>query len=160
MCRDVLQRFLRQEGLGRRCPAMLAPTGTAEKMSATVTGCKAPRASWEQERCPAMLFLPVVPCAAPRALPSVRSITLQLAQDPSSNNLGTTVWDASIVLAKYIEKASWWKYEARGRGGLVWGRCSAVAFGTRCSVACRPPPRCSSHATEQHAQRSGCAALT
>ncbi|KAL4438246.1 hypothetical protein ABPG77_010607 [Micractinium sp. CCAP 211/92] len=33
-------------------------------------------------------------------------ITLQLAQDPSSNNLGTTVWDASIVLAKYIEKNS------------------------------------------------------
>lgn len=32
------------------------------------------------------------------------SITLQLAQDPNSNNLGTTVWDASIVLAKYIEK--------------------------------------------------------
>ena len=26
------------------------------------------------------------------------------AQDPSSEDLGTTVWDASIVLAKYIEK--------------------------------------------------------
>lgn len=34
------------------------------------------------------------------------NITLQLSQDPSSNNLGTTVWDASIVLAKYIEKNS------------------------------------------------------
>lgn len=27
-----------------------------------------------------------------------------LAQDPNSHNLGTTVWDASIVLAKYLEK--------------------------------------------------------
>ena len=33
-------------------------------------------------------------------------IDLQLAQDPNSSNLGTTVWDASMVLAKYIEKAS------------------------------------------------------
>ncbi len=32
------------------------------------------------------------------------SIEFQLAQDPSSHNLGTTVWDASIVLAKYLEK--------------------------------------------------------
>ena len=31
-------------------------------------------------------------------------VTLQLNQDPSSQNLGTTVWDASIVLAKYLEK--------------------------------------------------------
>lgn len=27
-----------------------------------------------------------------------------MSQDPSSLNLGTTVWDASIVLAKYLEK--------------------------------------------------------
>lgn len=27
-----------------------------------------------------------------------------LSQDPNSHNLGTTVWDASIVLAKYFEK--------------------------------------------------------
>lgn len=33
-----------------------------------------------------------------------RSVTLRLAQDPSSENLGTTVWDASIVMAKYFEK--------------------------------------------------------
>lgn len=33
-------------------------------------------------------------------------IDFQLAQDPNSSNLGTTVWDASMVLAKYIEKAS------------------------------------------------------
>ncbi|GMH33697.1 hypothetical protein BSKO_01531 [Bryopsis sp. KO-2023] len=30
----------------------------------------------------------------------------RLSQDPNSENLGTTVWDASIVLAKYLEKNS------------------------------------------------------
>lgn len=35
---------------------------------------------------------------------TVFNIEFQLAQDPSSHNLGTTVWDASIVLAKYLEK--------------------------------------------------------
>ena len=39
------------------------------------------------------------------SLPILCSIDFQLAQDPNSSNLGTTVWDASIVLAKYIEKA-------------------------------------------------------
>ena len=32
--------------------------------------------------------------------------TLRLAQDPNSQNLGTTVWDASIVLAKWLEKVT------------------------------------------------------
>lgn len=32
--------------------------------------------------------------------------TLRLYQDPSSYNLGTTVWDASVVLSKYIERES------------------------------------------------------
>lgn len=27
-------------------------------------------------------------------------------QDPASHNLGTTVWDASIVLAKFLEKGA------------------------------------------------------
>eukprot|EP00775_Hariotina_reticulata_P006641 gene6641-6867_t len=31
-------------------------------------------------------------------------MTLRLAQDPNSDHLGTTVWDASIVLAKFFEK--------------------------------------------------------
>jgi hypothetical protein len=31
-------------------------------------------------------------------------MTLRLAQDPNSEHLGTTVWDASIVLAKFFEK--------------------------------------------------------
>ncbi len=30
--------------------------------------------------------------------------TLNLVQNPSSEHLGTTVWDASIVLAKWMEK--------------------------------------------------------
>lgn len=30
--------------------------------------------------------------------------TFKLAQDPNSQHLGTTVWDSSIVLAKYLEK--------------------------------------------------------
>lgn len=29
---------------------------------------------------------------------------MRLKQDPNSENLGTTVWDASIVLAKFLEK--------------------------------------------------------
>ncbi len=29
---------------------------------------------------------------------------LRLAQDPSSEHLGTTVWDSSVVLAKWMEK--------------------------------------------------------
>lgn len=36
----------------------------------------------------------------------VRRVNLRLAQDPNSEHLGTTVWDASIVLAKYFEKVS------------------------------------------------------
>ena len=32
--------------------------------------------------------------------------TFKLAQDPNSNILGTTVWDSSIVLAKYLEKVA------------------------------------------------------
>lgn len=31
-------------------------------------------------------------------------VNLRLAQDPNSEHLGTTVWDASIVLAKFFEK--------------------------------------------------------
>lgn len=31
---------------------------------------------------------------------------LRLAQDPNTEHLGTTVWDASIVLAKYLEKVN------------------------------------------------------
>lgn len=31
-------------------------------------------------------------------------VQFRLSQDPNSENLGTTVWDASIVLAKYLEK--------------------------------------------------------
>jgi predicted nicotinamide N-methyase len=37
---------------------------------------------------------------------------LRISQDPSSNNLGTTVWDASIVLTKFFEK------NAVGRGNF------------------------------------------
>lgn len=37
---------------------------------------------------------------------------LRISQDPSSHNLGTTVWDASIVLAKFFEK------NAVGRGNF------------------------------------------
>lgn len=35
---------------------------------------------------------------------TVFDVDFHLAQDPSSHNLGTTVWDASIVMAKYFEK--------------------------------------------------------
>lgn len=58
-------------------------------------------------------------------------ITLQLAQDPSSNNLGTTVWDASIVLAKYIEKNSrrgdFSRAKVRGRRVLELGAGMGLA---------------------------------
>lgn len=33
------------------------------------------------------------------------SMPFRLSQDPNSQHLGTTVWDASIVLAKYLEQA-------------------------------------------------------
>lgn len=43
-------------------------------------------------------YHPLKPICGPRRLECT------FAQDPSSEDLGTTVWDASIVLAKYIEK--------------------------------------------------------
>eukprot|EP01023_Acetabularia_acetabulum_P066506 TRINITY_DN8991_c0_g2_i1.p1 TRINITY_DN8991_c0_g2~~TRINITY_DN8991_c0_g2_i1.p1 ORF type:complete len:397 (+),score=44.51 TRINITY_DN8991_c0_g2_i1:91-1281(+) len=36
----------------------------------------------------------------------VMDFPFRLKQDPNSNHLGTTVWDASIVLAKYLEKCN------------------------------------------------------
>jgi hypothetical protein len=44
----------------------------------------------------------IIRCSAPAWFAC--SVPLTLAQDPSSYNLGTTVWDASIVLAKWLEK--------------------------------------------------------
>lgn len=29
---------------------------------------------------------------------------LRFAQDPSSDNLGTTIWDASVILVRYMER--------------------------------------------------------
>ncbi|PSC70389.1 lysine methyltransferase METTL21D isoform X1 [Micractinium conductrix] len=58
-------------------------------------------------------------------------IELQLAQDPNSNNLGTTVWDASIVLAKYIEKNSrrgdFSRQRVRGKRALELGAGMGLA---------------------------------
>jgi hypothetical protein len=54
---------------------------------------------------------------------AVRSVTLRLAQDPSSENLGTTVWDASIVMAKYFEKV---RPVPRGFGACGPGQSFAV----------------------------------
>ncbi|EFN56375.1 hypothetical protein CHLNCDRAFT_144895 [Chlorella variabilis] len=58
-------------------------------------------------------------------------IDLQLAQDPNSSNLGTTVWDASIVLAKYIEKNSrrgdFSRPKVRGRQALELGAGMGLA---------------------------------
>ncbi|KAI3426281.1 hypothetical protein D9Q98_008654 [Chlorella vulgaris] len=58
-------------------------------------------------------------------------IEFQLAQDPASNNLGTTVWDASIVLAKYIEKNSrrgdFSRTKVRGRQCLELGAGMGLA---------------------------------
>ena len=42
----------------------------------------------------------------PPRLPHARRHPFKLAQDPNSQHLGTTVWDASIVLAKYLEKVN------------------------------------------------------
>ena len=66
---------------------------------------------------------PLPPCFPS---PARRSITFQLAQDPNSHNLGTTVWDASIVLAKWLEKA----------GGIA--SCSLL-FQARSTLACATP---------------------
>ena len=40
----------------------------------------------------------------PAAPPHCRRTVLRLSQNPNSEHLGTTVWDASIVMAKYLEK--------------------------------------------------------
>ncbi|CAN0240337.1 unnamed protein product [Ectocarpus sp. 8 AP-2014] len=29
---------------------------------------------------------------------------LNIAQDPTSDNLGTTIWDASVILVRYMER--------------------------------------------------------
>ena len=50
----------------------------------------------------------------------VFGVELRLQQDPSSHNLGTTVWDASIVLAKFLEKArASWNVEREGEAGAA-----------------------------------------
>lgn len=46
----------------------------------------------------------------------VLGTTLRLAQNPSSEHLGTTVWDASVVLAKWMEKV--WCVAGRANGVL------------------------------------------
>lgn len=48
---------------------------------------------------------------------------LRFVQDPSSEHLGTTVWDASVVLAKWFEKVCWgatapWASTAAAGAGL------------------------------------------
>ena len=43
-------------------------------------------------------------CAPPPRPPHSCRHPFKLAQDPNSQHLGTTVWDSSIVLAKYLEK--------------------------------------------------------
>lgn len=62
---------------------------------------------------------PASPLPTPRR--ARRSVTLRLAQDPSSENLGTTVWDASIVMAKFLEKVracrTAWVVRAAFHGG-------------------------------------------
>ena len=54
------------------------------------------------------------------------SMTLRLAQNPNSNNLGSTVWDSSIVLAKYLEKV-------RGEGASGLRKLCTVAWSACCA---------------------------
>jgi predicted nicotinamide N-methyase len=60
-----------------------------------------------------------------------RSVTLRLAQDPNSEHLGTTVWDASIVLAKYLErgmrKGELSRPKVSGKRGLELGAGMGLA---------------------------------
>lgn len=50
---------------------------------------------------------------------------LKLAQNPSSQNLGTTVWDSSIVLAKYLEKnarnGTFARHKVKGKHAIELG---------------------------------------
>lgn len=62
---------------------------------------------------------------------------LALQQDPDSHHLGMTVWDASIVLAKYLEKA----------------RATCIAM----LVALRVSKRASQHVQSSHQGRPKCA---
>ncbi|KAK9845065.1 hypothetical protein WJX74_010163 [Apatococcus lobatus] len=57
--------------------------------------------------------------------------TLRLAQDPNSQNLGTTVWDASIVLAKWLEKGArrgeLARHRLRGKKAIELGAGTGLA---------------------------------
>ncbi|KAK9868374.1 hypothetical protein WJX84_008776 [Apatococcus fuscideae] len=57
--------------------------------------------------------------------------TLRLAQDPNSQNLGTTVWDASIVLAKWLEKGArrgeFARQKLRGKSAIELGAGTGLA---------------------------------
>uniref|UniRef100_A0A1D1ZWE0 Protein N-lysine methyltransferase METTL21A n=1 Tax=Auxenochlorella protothecoides TaxID=3075 RepID=A0A1D1ZWE0_AUXPR len=58
-------------------------------------------------------------------------VRLTFAQDPNSENLGTTVWDASIVLAKFLEKnarkGEWSTVRVKGKRCLELGAGMGLA---------------------------------
>jgi len=56
-------------------------------------------------------------------------VTLRLAQDPNSGNLGLTVWDASIVLAAWLDRNSGGKTEF-GRARVTGKRAIDLGSGT------------------------------
>ena len=62
---------------------------------------------------------------------TVFDVPLRLEQDPNSHNLGTTVWDASIVLAKWMERNARKGELSRAK---VRGR-RAVELGAGCGLA-------------------------
>jgi hypothetical protein len=56
---------------------------------------------------------------------------LDFAQDPNSKHLGTTVWDASMVFAKYLGKNS---RKGRFSSSKLKGK-RAIELGAGCGVA-------------------------
>lgn len=67
------------------------------------------------------------------------SMPFRLSQDPNSQHLGTTVWDASIVLAKYLElqagKGEWSRAKLKTKRCIELGAGSGGLAGMVC---CHP----------------------
>lgn len=83
-------------------------------------------------------------------------MTFRLSQDPNSQHLGTTVWDASIVLAKYLQKVQ--PLYAYGILLHMYQYCvrSATPVPTCLHTACRQGGPQSPKTEAQAMHRTGC----
>jgi hypothetical protein len=80
----------------------------------------------------------------PAAPPHCHRTVLRLSQNPNSEHLGTTVWDASIVMAKYLEKVGQGSSALAATNYLITSASSITALPRtgrrlRAGSATRPP---------------------